>query len=104
MNNCYCEGVIGGKPAVIDPSPPENLSGLFLNTHPDSQAPCDSTVMAWDFCYYVIDDDTATSIQAGIWRQNNSEYHLLVNSMIQLPIPEPASGVQFVNTGLINET
>lgn len=111
MNNCSCEGAIGGKPTVLDPSPPENLSGLFLNTHPDSQAQCDGRVVAWDFCYYVFDDapqqdDNATRIQAGVWRQNNSEYQLLVNSTIQLPIPEPASGVQFVcrHWSLINET
>lgn len=113
VNNCSCEGAIGGNPAVLvlDPSPPENLSGLFLNTHPDSRAPCDGRVMAWDFCYYVIDDapqqdNKATTIQAGIWRQNNSEYQLLVNSMVQLPILEPASGVLFVcqHWSLINET
>lgn len=101
--NMICEDAVGGKPTTLYPSPPKNLSGLFLNTHPDSRAPCDGTVVAWDFCYYVLDDmipqhnNDSIRIQAGVWRQqDNSEYQFLNNSSIDLPIPRPTAGFQFV--------
>ena len=103
MSSCSRESAVGGKPATLDPSPPNNLSGLFLNTHPDSRAPCNGTVVAWDFCYHVLDDtipqgnNDSTRIQAGVWRQqNNLEYHFVNNSSIELPIPRPTAGFQFV--------
>jgi hypothetical protein len=113
MNDCNCEGAIGGKLAAVDPSPPKalNVSGLFLNTHPDSRAPCDGRVVGWGLCYYIDDtqqqDNDLTIIKAGVWRQqNSSEYQLLNNSLVELQIPEPASGVQFVcqHWRLINNT
>ncbi len=102
MNDCNCEGAIGGKPSALDPSPSKSVSGLFLNTHPDSRAPCDGRVMAWDFCYYIFNDtqqqdNDSTKIEAGVWRQQgSSEYRLVNNSWVELPIPEPVSGLQFV--------
>ena len=114
MTSCNCEGAIGDKPATLDPSPLEYSSGLFLNTHPDSRAPCNGTVMAWDFCYHVLDDNITLQqtnesirIQAGVWReQNNSEYQFLSDSLIDLPIPPPARGFQFVcrHWSLVNST
>lgn len=98
-----CEGAVGEKPTTLYPSPPKNLSGLFLNTHPDSRAPCNGKVVAWDFCYYVLDDtipqqkNDSIRIQAGVWRQqDNSEYQFLKSSSIKLPIPSPMAGFQFV--------
>ena len=100
MNNCESPA-IGVKSTTIHPPPPDDLSGLFLNTHSDSQAPCNGTVEAWDFCYYVLDNVTqeqnSTSIIPGVWRKQNNSVYQLVNNSIDLPILTTIKpGVQFV--------
>ena len=102
MSSCSCKSTIGKIPATIDTAPIEDtsssLSGLFLNINDNST--CNGTVTAWDFCYYVINtpqqDQESTNIQAGVWRKQDGGYQLLNRSIIDLPIPNPERGFQFV--------
>ena len=84
MNNCSCEGdivsTIGRKPTTLslDLSPPSDLSGLFLNTH--SQAPCNGRVVAWEFCYYVLQDNDLIT--------GNPSWGLETARQFRVPLPE----------------
>lgn len=89
-----CNTTVGRRPTTFN-NPPQNhseLSGLFLNTK-DSLS-CDGAVVAWDYCYY--QQDQNLTIQAGIWRLNESEWQLVDDSNISLPTPYYDSGIQFI--------
>ena len=94
MNN---GDMIGRMPTTFN-NPPEDtsgLSGLFLNTNDTS--PCNGNVTAWDFCYYIsVTQSSMITIQAGVWRESGEYYTLVNDSLIDLPIPDPQQGFQFV--------
>ena len=92
-----CSTVIGKMPTTFNnrPNDTSRLSGLFLNTKYGS--PRDGNVTAWDFCYYIrVTPMTNITIQAGVWRESGGMYTLVNDSLIDLPIPEPETGFQFV--------
>ena len=94
-----CKGSIGRRPTTYNEASRKlsGISGLFLNANEGST--CSGTVLAWEFCYYVniqVADLELFKIQAGVWRKYEKDYYLVNNSLAELPIPDPDSGVQFV--------
>ena len=93
------EAMIGKMPLTFNNAPKNTsgLSGLFLNT--EYCSPCNGSVTAWDFCYYInITHMSKLTIQAGVWRKSGEDYTLVNNSLIDLPIPDPRAqpGFQFI--------
>lgn len=89
--------MIGRMPTSFNNAPRDTsrLSGLFLNTN--DRSPDSGNVTAWDFCYYIsVTQPSMITIQAGVWRESSGYYTLVNNSLIDLPIPEPQPGFQFV--------
>lgn len=89
--------MIGRMPTTFNNAPIDTsrLSGLFLNTNDSS--PYSGNVIAWDFCYYIsVTQSSMITIQAGVWRESDGYYTLVNDSLIDLPIPEPQPGFQFV--------
>lgn len=99
MSDVNCKGHVGKRPTTFDVASDSilNSSGLFLDTNHTST--CNGTVVAWEFCYYVnmqIMDMELLKIHAGVWRPQGMEYQLVDNSLTDLPISMPDSGLQFV--------
>ncbi len=91
------KAVIGKMPTTFNnrPDNTSRLSGLFLNT--EYRSLYDGNVTAWDFCYYINDTKMNNiTIQAGVWRESSGNYTLVNDSLIDLPIPDPELGFQFV--------